>query len=94
MIALRLIVRGGVQGVGYRYSAVQAAQQTGVAGWVRNRGDGSVEAHAQGERAAVEAFVAWCRHGPAGARVADVAVQPAAADPTVADFETRPTVRV
>jgi acylphosphatase len=93
MIALRLIVRGGVQGVGYRYSAVIVAQQAGIAGWVRNRHDGTVEAHAQGSDDAVEAFVAWCRRGPPAARVVAVDVAEAAPDPVLTTFETRPTVR-
>ncbi len=69
MIALRVVVRGRVQGVGFRYSMVEAATRQGVAGWVRNRRDGTVEALVQGEPAAVEAVLAWCRRGPPAARV-------------------------
>jgi acylphosphatase len=64
-----VVVRGLVQGVGYRYTAVQAAGLRGLAGWVRNRPDGSVEAVFEGDRDAVESMIEWCRRGPAGADV-------------------------
>ena len=50
------------------------AARVGVAGWVRNRADGAVEAEVEGARDAVDAIVAWAHHGPPGARVDDVAV--------------------
>jgi acylphosphatase len=71
-----LVITGAVQGVGYRYSMVLAAQRLGVAGWVRNRRDGSVEAMIAGNAADVAALIEWARHGPAGAEVAHVAVEP------------------
>jgi acylphosphatase len=58
-----------VQGVGFRVSAARAARSRNVAGWVRNRGDGSVEGVFEGEPDAVSALVDWCRRGPRGARV-------------------------
>jgi acylphosphatase len=67
-------IRGRVQGVYYRASMVQEAQQAGLTGWVRNCADGSVEAVAEGSRAAIESLLAWCRQGPPGARVASVDV--------------------
>lgn len=67
-------VRGGVQGVGFRYQARSRAQSLGLAGFVRNLSDGSVEAAFEGEDECVESMVEWCRHGPAGARVDDVEV--------------------
>jgi acylphosphatase len=70
----RVVVRGVVQGVGYRFSAARAAGTRGVAGWIRNRGDGSVEAVLEGEPAAVESMVEWCRRGPPHAHVQDVEV--------------------
>jgi acylphosphatase len=92
MIARRLVIGGRVQGVGYRYALVEAAVACGVAGWVRNRRDGTVEAFVQGEPAAVEAVMAWCRRGPPGAHVAAVDSASAATDSTVATFEHRPTL--
>jgi acylphosphatase len=68
------MVRGVVQGVGYRFSAVQAARQRGVSGWVANCPDGTVEAVLEGDPAVVESMVDWCRHGPAGARVDELVV--------------------
>jgi acylphosphatase len=81
-----------VQGVGYRDAAVQAAFELGIYGWVRNRQDGSVEALAQGEPDAVDAFAAWCRRGPPLARVAEVTLAAAAVDALLRTFEARPTV--
>ena len=83
------MIRGRVQGVGFRYSMRLEARRLGVTGWVRNRHDGSVEAIAQGPAEAVEALVEWSRHGPPGARVTDVQVGTGEGDYT--EFELRPT---
>ena len=91
MLARRVVVRGRVQGVGYRFSMVGAAEHAGVDGWVRNRGDGAVEALVQGDGAAVLAMIAWCERGPDGANVTDVEVSDAAVDPALRGFATRPT---
>ena len=74
MISKRVIVSGLVQGVGFRYSLAGRAEARDVAGWVRNRPDGSVEAVLEGADAEVEALVDWCRVGPRGARVGRVEV--------------------
>ncbi|HVP68994.1 MAG TPA: acylphosphatase [Anaeromyxobacteraceae bacterium] len=71
----RIRIAGRVQGVGYRQSTVYEAERLGVSGSVRNLPDGSVEAIAEGARAAVEALVAWCGEGPPGAMVASVEVR-------------------
>jgi acylphosphatase len=69
-----VVVRGLVQGVYFRGETRERARSLGVAGWVRNRPDGAVEAVFEGAGERVESMVAWCRRGPAGARVDDVAV--------------------
>ena len=69
MRRVRVIVSGHVQGVFFRTSCARAAEEGGVAGWIRNRDDGSVEAVFEGSSAAVAALVAWCRSGPRGAAV-------------------------
>ena len=70
-----LQISGKVQGVTYRESARREAARLGLAGWVRNCPDGSVEAVAEGSPDALESFVAWCHRGPAFAQVAAVAVR-------------------
>ena len=63
---------GRVQGVFFRDSCRDVAQRHGVAGWVRNAEDGTVEAELEGAASAVEAVLAWARHGPEQAQVVDV----------------------
>lgn len=69
MKRVRVLVSGRVQGVFYRATCAARARELGVAGWVRNLPDGRVEAAFEGEDAAVDAMVAWCREGPPYARV-------------------------
>lgn len=69
-----MVVRGVVQGVGYRWSCVREAERAGVAGSVRNLPDGGVEIVAEGADEAVTRLVAWAGRGPSGARVTDVEV--------------------
>ena len=70
-----MIVRGRVQGVGFRYDVAVRARSLGVGGWVRNLGDGTVEAAFEGPSDLVESMVDWCGRGPAGARVDAVKVE-------------------
>ena len=86
----RLIIRGLVQGVAYRYHMCHEARRLGVCGWVRNRRDGSVEAVVSGDAEAVAAIIAWARHGPPSAEVSHVAVE--LAEESCDDFEERPSV--
>jgi acylphosphatase len=74
MIRRRVVVHGQVQGVFFRDSTRRLAQQHGVAGWVSNRWDGTVEAVLEGEADAVERRCAFCRAGPRGAQVESVEV--------------------
>jgi len=69
---VRVIVRGRVQGVAFRAVTADEARRAGVAGWVRNRPDGSVEAAFEGEPGAVQTLLAFVRRGPRSARVENV----------------------
>ena len=73
-VRVRVEVAGRVQGVWFRDSCRERARSEGVGGWVRNRGDGAVEAEFEGAPAPVERMVAWCRTGPPRARVDAVEV--------------------
>jgi DNA ligase D-like protein (predicted 3'-phosphoesterase) len=75
--AVRAVVRGQVQGVGFRDAIVRRARRLGVMGWVRNGEDGSVLVHAEGPEPAVEELLAYLHEGPRGARVAEVETEPA-----------------
>lgn len=69
MPAYRYVARGRVQGVGYRYFALQTARELGVTGFVRNQPDGSVEVLAEGDEATLASFEARLRDGPSFGRV-------------------------
>jgi acylphosphatase len=66
---VRVIARGRVQGVFFRAACAEQARRLGLAGWVRNAADESVEAEFEGPDDAVEAIVAWCATGPPAAVV-------------------------
>ena len=74
-IRAHVFISGIVQGVGYRFSTVDAANQRGVRGWVQNLPDRRVEAVFEGTQEAVEATIHWCHQGPPGAVVQDVKVE-------------------
>lgn len=91
-MAKHLRIVGIVQGVSYRASFDAQARALGLAGWVRNRRDGSVEAMVRGQQAALEQMMAWAHRGPPLARVDRVDVEEV--DDAVVDgdrFEIRPT---
>jgi acylphosphatase len=90
-VALRLRITGRVQGVGYRDWAMRQAMALDLAGWVRNRADGSVEALVSGRAEDVELFVTRAREGPRLAHVDDVLSEPDEA-PTDEDFRCLPTL--
>jgi len=70
---VRALVSGDVQGVGFRVATRAEAQRIGLAGFVRNRDDGSVEVEAEGTVGAVDSLLEWLAHGPPGSRVDSVA---------------------
>ena len=76
--ARRAVVRGRVQGVGYRAFALRAARETGVCGWVRNLPDGSVETCCEGDSEAVRRYLERLRRGPLIGKVTDVAEEESA----------------
>lgn len=91
-IARHIVVTGLVQGVGYRDAMCAEARRLGVAGWVRNRRDGAVEAHLQGAEQAVAAVIAWARRGPPVARVDQLAIRETAPQEDLAGtFERLPS---
>lgn len=73
---LHLVIHGRVQGVFFRDSMRREAQHLAIAGWVRNRSDGTVEAAVQGEPGAVDAILRWARRGPQRAQVERVDIAP------------------
>jgi acylphosphatase len=90
MKTLHLRVTGRVQGVGFRAFVVAEAGKRGLHGWVRNRGDGSVELAVAGDDQAVDELVAACRRGPRGASVAAVDID-THSGPIAEGFITLPT---
>ncbi|WP_345800072.1 acylphosphatase [Microbacterium sp. AZCO] len=90
MRRVHVIVSGGVQGVGYRYTMRIVAMEAGAAGWVRNRRDGTVEAEVEGTPEQVDELLAWMAEGPPGSVVENATVRDA--EPTgERGFEVRPT---
>ena len=73
--AVKAIVRGRVQRVGFRRYVLELGQELGLAGWVKNRPDGGVEVFAQGPREALEAFLKLVREAPPPARVDDIEIE-------------------
>ena len=70
--AVKINIYGKVQGVGFRYSALQKANELGLKGFVKNRVDGSVYVEAEGEPEIIELFILWCKRGPSWSIVDEV----------------------
>jgi acylphosphatase len=90
MISKFLVIAGRVQGVGFRDWIIRRARRQGIAGWVRNRRDGTLEALIAGEADAVEELLRACRRGPPGAEVRAI-TEHFADSPTEPGFIKRPT---
>ncbi len=90
-VAVRVAIRGRVQGVAYRAWTIDQAVRLGLRGWVRNRMDRSVEALFIGPAGAVDAMIELCRQGPALARV-DAVHRADDVDDGSAGFDQKPTV--
>lgn len=73
-MTVHLLIKGKVQGVFYRASAKDVAEQLKLTGWVRNTAEGDVEAVATGDDDRINEFIEWCKKGPRKAEVAKVTV--------------------
>lgn len=88
-VARRFVISGRVQGVGFRYFTQDAARREGLHGFVRNNDDGTVEAVAEGESAALERFERALRRGPSRSRVEQVMIDDVEPGVPQAGFEIR-----
>lgn len=87
--AAKVYIGGEVQGVFFRASAQERANDLGLGGWVRNMADGRVEVFAQGPRSLLDVFVHWLHDGPTAARVDEVHIVEAPVQPGFTRFEIR-----
>jgi len=85
--SVHVIISGRVQGVFFRMETQRSARRLGITGWVRNLPDGIVEAVLEGDQRQLEAMLAWCRRGPAHARVDDLHVEKQANAGAFEDFQ-------
>jgi len=74
-VRIHVVISGMVQGVAFRFSMRDAANNAGVTGWVRNAPDGTVEAVIEGDKKRVNSVIDWSRHGPPAARVTGVDIR-------------------
>ena len=86
--AVHIVVHGSVQGVFFRASTQSQASEHSLTGWVRNRPDGTVEIHAEGEKESLDRFIEWCRQGPPAASVQRLDLDWVASQ-SLSDFEVR-----
>jgi acylphosphatase len=86
--AVHIVVHGSVQGVFFRASTQSQASEHSLTGWVRNRPDGTVEIHAEGEKESLDRFIEWCRQGPPAANVQRLDLDWVASQ-SLSDFEVR-----
>lgn len=90
MRRIRVIVRGDVQGVGFRAATAHEARRARVAGWVRNLRDGSVEVEAEGPAPVIDELIKWLRRGPSLARVTGVEIDDSLPPAGLEGFSIRP----
>ena len=74
--ATHIIVHGRVQGVWFRAGTKESAEEWGLFGWVKNKSEGTVEIHAEGEKLQLEDFILWCRKGTPAANVTSLNLNP------------------
>ena len=86
---VHVVVRGYVQGVGFRANCARRAEALSVTGWVHNQWDGSVEALFEGDAAAVDRLIDWCRAGPSRSEVTAVEVMDTTDGPTERSFRVK-----
>jgi acylphosphatase len=89
VISAHVTISGHVQGVGFRSNAKRVADRLGLAGWVRNLPDGSVEIIAEGQEGHMEEFLEWCHVGPYGALVDGVTIVKAPTKGELIGFQRR-----
>jgi acylphosphatase len=85
-----MVIRGVVQGVGFRHFIFRRATELGLSGDVRNLPDGAVEVRARGDAASIEALMALARRGPSSARVDDVEIHSEDSATWPSGFRIRP----
>jgi acylphosphatase len=83
---VHVIISGRVQGVWFRTSTKQKADDLGISGWAKNTAEGNVEAVFEGEKAKIDEMIAWCWIGPPLARVSDVKIVPSHSEETYTGF--------
>lgn len=86
---LRFVVKGHVQGVGFRWATREQALQRGICGWVQNCSDGSVEILAKGAENSLSSLEDWLWHGPSESRVSEILVTPEEKEPVPDTFYIR-----
>ena len=74
-INVHVLISGRVQGVWFRGTTKQKAEQLGIVGWVRNTSDGKVEAVFEGEEGRINEMIEWCHHGPRLSKVENVEIK-------------------
>ena len=75
ILRVHIFIYGEVQGVFFRRSAKNKAEEMGVVGWIRNRSDGSVEAVVQGPKDKIDKYILWCKKGPPFAKVEKIEIE-------------------